>query len=171
MKQVLLLSCSLLLCATAIAQPTHEEIIREVNEHVWYPFMEHWAARNAEAFNALHTQDVLRVGATNIRIGEAYFSANDQSFGRENMPPRHIEFSFEQRVYGENVGYEVGYYHITVSPPDREEPWESYGYFHVVLRKVDGVWKIAQDFDTDMVGNQKIGAEQFIAAEALLSRE
>ena len=70
-----------------------------------------------------------------------------------------IDFTFEQRTAKEDVAYEVGYYKITWRAGDSTS--EFFGRFHVVLRKVDGIWKIAQDWDNSNIMGQEVGQTQF----------
>ncbi|MEL6537341.1 MAG: nuclear transport factor 2 family protein [Bacteroidota bacterium] len=135
-------------------------IAQAVNEQIWYPFQKAWAARDAEGFNALHADDVVRAGSWGIRVGAEYKENNQRAFASPNPEPRIIDFSFAMREFHPLVAYEVGYYRITMMPKDGPER-VYYGYFHVVLRQQDGVWKIAQDWDADEVGGHKIGAEEF----------
>ncbi|HAA13560.1 MAG TPA: hypothetical protein DCE41_18455 [Cytophagales bacterium] len=131
-----------------------------IDEQVWHPFQESWSARDAAAFNSIHTDKVVRAGNWGIRVGEEYKEQNRRSFARPNSAPRTIDFTFAMREFHEAVAYEVGYYRVTMRPDDGPER-VSYGYFHVVLRKEDGVWKIAQDWDANEVGGHAIGAAEF----------
>ena len=131
-----------------------------INEQVWHPFREAWGARHPTSFNALHTDDVIRAGSWGMRIGEEYKQNNEATMPSFDGPQRAIDFTFEQRVFRENVAYEVGYYRITVWPK-RQEEQHYYGYFHVVLRKEGDTWKIAQDWDSDHVGPHAIGSKAF----------
>ncbi len=36
-----------------------------------------------------------------------------------------------------------------------------YGQFHIVLKKIDGNWKITQDWDTDKINGKKLSEEDF----------
>ena len=48
-----------------------------------------------------------------------------------------------------------------------EKARENYGRFHCVIKKIDGVWKIAQDWDDDEINGRKVSAEDW-AKEAPL---
>lgn len=133
----------------------------EVNEQLWKKFKASWEARDYETFNALHTDDVLRVSKWGgIKVGQEYKERVKQSYQRTPNRKRVIDFWFEHRIYSEDIGYEVGYYRVTDAKPS-EESTASYAQFHVVLRKVNGVWKIAQDWDQESILGEKITAEDF----------
>ncbi|MDX1407628.1 MAG: nuclear transport factor 2 family protein, partial [Saprospiraceae bacterium] len=117
---------------------------------------------DAELFNALHTDDILRVSSmTGILVGEAYKNTMQRMLTgmKEGGQQMLIDFRFEQRADQGDVAYEVGYYKITWSKGD--DTSEFFGRFHVVLRKVDGTWKIAQDWDSSNVLGLDIGQTQF----------
>jgi ketosteroid isomerase-like protein len=131
--------------------------VDQIDEQVWRPFQSSYAAGDAEAFNALHTDDVLRITSTKILQGEAYKAQNIYWMSKEERSLRSIDFRFEQRVQEEAIAYEVGYYEISIEGKDEAH----YGRFHVVLKKVDDQWKIAQDWDTDNVNGTEVTAEDF----------
>ena len=60
----------------------------------------------------------------------------------------------------EDVAYETGFYRVLYREPGKE-PRASYGRFHVVLRKIDGNWKIAQDWDSNSFNGRPINAGDF----------
>lgn len=146
----------------AVAQEVYwdVEIASEVDKHIWEPFRTSYAAADAETFNSLHTDDIRRISRSGIQVGDVYRQANIKYFSRLNRDPRTIDFAFEHRIYTGDQGYEIGYYKIKYTPPG-EEPRYSYARFHVALRKVDGVWKIAQDWDTDEINGVEITADDF----------
>ena len=124
--------------------------------------MEAYRTNDAELFNSLHTDDILRVSSmTGILVGEEYKNTirgmlRSMKEGGQQML---IDFRFEQRAVKGDVAYEVGYYKIIWSNGD--DTSEFFGRFHVVLRKVDGIWKIAQDWDSSNVMGQEVGQAEF----------
>lgn len=169
-KFILTLALFLLIFTSSYSQSVvnQEEgkVFAEINETIWKPFKEAYEARNLEAFQALHTEDVLRVNERGIRIGEEYWSSIRESFENPQAPPIVIDFSFEERFYSEEVAYEVGYYRVIYTGQDGKE-YSSYGRFHVVLKRIEGKWLIAQDFDTDKIGMDLMGEENFAMGDFL----
>ena len=156
-----LYSISMLL-ACIFSTLAQSEIEGEVNAQVWGPFVESWTKADADAFNALHTDDVLRVSAGGLRLGPEYKERNTASFERiqASNDKRQIQFWFEHRIYSGNHGYEVGYYKITVDRPGQDTR-AYYARFHVVLRKENGAWKIAQDWDTSNINGHQVSEEDW----------
>ena len=146
----------------AMAQEVYWDIAiaSEVDKQIWEPFKTSYAEGDAETFNGLHTDDVCRISTSGIKTGDVYRQANIKYFSRPDRDPRTIDFSFEHRIYTGDQGYEIGYYKIRHTPPG-EEPGYSYARFHVALRKVNGVWKIAQDWDTDEINGVEVTADDF----------
>lgn len=133
-----------------------------IDDQVWRPFVDTWSNFKAAEFNALHTDDIIRVWGNGMRIGEEYKQHSTTKFPEQQKrgDKRTIQFTFESRVASGDVAYEVGYYKVnTVDNAGDQRTF--YGRFHVVLRRTQGVWKIAQDWDTDEVMGQKVGAEHF----------
>lgn len=139
----------------------NKAIEQEVNEQLWKPFKEAFESRDWKKFNDLHTDDVLRVSKwSGIRLGSEYKEANIRSFQKKEAPKRIIDFWFEHRIYGDNIGYEVGYYRIKSELPDKSIKM-SYARFHIVMKRIDGKWKIAQDWDINNINGVTVTSEDF----------
>jgi hypothetical protein len=132
------------------------------DEQVWIPFIRAYDSYDAEAFNALHTDHVIRGGPWGLLIGQEYYKRNARKFeeGQTEGNQRKISLTFEHRVHREEVCYEVGYYRVVTTKGDGSEQ-TSYGQFHVVLVKQNGVWKIAQDWDASEIKGVKITQSDF----------
>jgi uncharacterized protein (TIGR02246 family) len=146
-----------------IAQSTEHE----VNRDVWYPFISAYDQLDAEGFMSVHTDDVLRVNrdGRTIRSGQEYSEAMHQYFQSEkaNGAQLQIDLRFLERFYSEDAGFEVGIYRVIRAAGGVEQSF--YGKFHVLLRKVEGTWKIAMD--SDISNNGMIREEDFMAAKPL----
>ncbi|MBK7871679.1 MAG: nuclear transport factor 2 family protein [Saprospiraceae bacterium] len=101
-----------------------------------------------------------------IQVGEEYWKGNVEGSKRnkEAGVTRSIAFRFEHRVANDSIAYEVGYYKIKSARNGEERT--GYGRFDVVLKKIDGVWKIAQDWDVDNINGKKLTEEDFIGNSA-----
>ncbi len=156
----LTLMLAMLFLATTIYAQDDAATAQDVNEKLWKPFKAAFEERDWEAFNALHTADVLRVNKWGIKVGEEYRESNKKHYSQPDNRKRTIDFWLEHRIYHGDIGYEVGYYHITSQAPG-EEMRSYYARFHVVLRKENGEWKIAQDWDTSEINGVPVTAEDF----------
>ncbi len=158
----------LLLCSTSllVAQVDEAAIQKEIDEQLWKPFIESWGNFDAEKFNDLHTDDVLRASAWSLRIGSEYKDRNKERFAQNlaDKRKRSIQFWFEHRKTNPTLSYEVGYYKVIASKPGEDESYH-YARFHVVIKKVDGKWKIAQDWDTNNINGVAVTEADFAKAK------
>ena len=153
---------AMLLFSTFVYSQSDESVHQQIDEQVWYPFIQHYEAWDVEKFQALHTKDMLRGGPWGLSSAEEYFGRNKKSWPERQAKgwTRDIAFTFEYRVLGKDMAYEVGYYRVK-SVRDEGEERIYYGQFHVVLRKEEGVWKITQDWDSDQINGRELGEEDF----------
>ncbi|GJM31607.1 MAG: hypothetical protein DHS20C18_06080 [Saprospiraceae bacterium] len=164
----------LLMLLSFIWAPAQEEVSaeqtaieQEVNQQLWKPFKVAWEARNWEAFNALHTDDVMRISKwSGIQLGDEYKESIKASYQKKDDRKKTIDFWLEHRIYRENMGYEVGYYRISSEEPGKEIR-NYYARFHIVLKKVNGQWKIAQDWDTNNINGVPVTEEDFAKGKVL----
>lgn len=144
----ILLSLAICLSQLSLAQTTDQEAI---NKDVWYNFMQAYQDLDAGLFNRIHTDDVIRVPVDGnaIYIGQEYKDRNLENFNRWNgrALKQKIEFSFINRVVKGDWAYEIGIYKLTRYNGGQSKSY--YGKFNVTLKKVDGLWKIFLDSDTN----------------------
>ncbi|MGH1363764.1 MAG: YybH family protein [Calditrichia bacterium] len=164
-KSIGLLILLVLYSSSIFAQT--EADVEEINLQIWKPFMEAYNQFDADGFNALHSDDILRANAWGIRIGQEYKDSNSMRYdeAKTRGDQRSIELRFEQRLVRENIAYEVGYYKILRIRNGKEE--EFYGRFHVVLKKFEDEWKIVQDWDADQINGQPVTEKDFLKMDAL----
>ena len=137
-----------------------QQIEQVVNETIWKPFKKSYEERDWETFNALHTDDILRAHDRGIQIGQEYKDDIRKYYESPSNQSSIIDFVMERRTYRDDVGYEVGFYRVTYSEEGKEDRM-SYGRFHVVLKKINDQWKIAQDWDSNSFNGRPIGSEDF----------
>ena len=149
---VVIISCS--------AQDKIQNFESEINAQVWKPFIEAYAENDVEKYNGIHSDDILRVTKWGIREGESYKNRNIENFAKKTDVVKKIDFRFEHRIHEKDVAYEVGYYKLEYVK-ENIVTGTHYGRFHVVLKKIQGVWKIHQDWDTSNINGHEVGAEDF----------
>lgn len=143
-----------------------------INEQVWKPFTKAIMSQDVESFVALHSKDLVRAEINRKKVMglEEYKRGMEAGWPgwKESIEKSKSKYTFElrftERISNGTVAYEIGYFKnesITASGEKRE----SYGKFHVVLRKEDGIWKILVDSDSNEGGN--ITREMFETAKAL----
>ena len=161
MKNLFLLF--LLIFSTTVIDAQHRTdpaVSAEIDEQVWKPFRTAYNSYDAEVYNNLHTNDVLRVTSWGIKLGEVYKKSIIERYGRPDNPKREIDFRFQHRIHEGDVGYEVGLYKVVTQKSDGTER-VSVGRFHVVLKKINGTWKIAQDWDESTINGVAITVTDF----------
>ena len=148
----------------AWAQQSEQEAI---DKNVWFNFMQAYQDLDAGLFNRIHTDDVIRVSVDGnaIHIGQEYKDRNLENFNRWNGQglKQKIEFSFINRIVKGEWAYELGIYKLTRYSGSQSKSY--YGKFNVALKKVDGIWKIYLDSDTNE--QRSIGEADFQAGEVL----
>jgi len=137
---------------------------KEINEQVWKPFIESFSNNNQEGFKAVHSKDVIRVMQDDNMIWgyDQYFPAQKNNPSEWSKYKKSIELRFIQRIAGNDKAFEVGYYNTRTIAPDGKQR-SSFGKFHVVMRKENGVWKILVDADS----SKEASEEEFKKAAAM----
>jgi len=141
---------------------------RDINRDIWTPFSEAYASNDAAKYIALHAKDFIRAsgGGKNSLDLAGYADEVEQSFAwtAENGGRVSIEFRFFERLASATTASERGFYKYTHYPKEGT-PRSFYGKFHVMLRKENGVWKIATDYDSNEGGT--VGEADYKAAYAV----
>jgi len=127
------------------AQNAIESIQKEINHTVWKPFQKAFETLNGSAVNELYAEEVIRVTPQGIDTKNDFIK---------------LDFWFDSRKTTTNTSYEVGFYRMKITLKG-QLPKYSYGQFHIVLKKIEGKWKITQDWDTETIGGEKITAKDF----------
>ena len=164
MKKTTLFVCALLYTFNLFSQETSSKIwLLEVNKDVWLPFIESWATNDAEKYNGLHTKDLIRGGEHDVQDFQSYTEYNRINFKRRKAQSLKVTIDFHllERANNGEIGSERGIYETTYFN-EEGKVFKNYGKFHVFLRKVDGIWKIAVDYDSDE--NKTINEDSFKAA-------
>lgn len=152
----------LLFLITSIAysqENVKHDFSKEIDEQLWKSFVHSFNSRNGKKHIEIHTEDVLRITKNGIRKGNEYRDQIIKNYGRKDQPKREIEFKFEHRIHASNIAYEVGYFKIISFHKEGEK--EYYGRFSVVLKKINGRWKISQDWDVDAINGVPITKKDF----------
>jgi len=159
MRNLVTLVC---ICSFLLGQAQESTAIqKEIDSNVWKPFQEAFEALDAEKLNALYGDDVLRVTPSGIDTDNKFIAANLARFQEYKVQGVKIEldFWFDSRFSNEHTSYEVGFYSIRFVKAKSANV--VYGQFHIVLKKIDGAWKITQDWDTTTIAGEAIGANVF----------
>lgn len=155
---LLLLLCSSL---TLTAQTDVKSIQNEIDKSIWRPFQQAFETLDATALNATYAEKTLRVTPQGIDTKDAFKTGNIERFkaSKERNVSIKLDFWFDSRFTNEETSYEVGFYRIAST--ENGQTNNSYGQFHIVLKKLNGQWKITQDWDTATINGQPIGKDDF----------
>jgi ketosteroid isomerase-like protein len=131
------------------------DLLVEINRDVWIPFRRAYANRDAEAFIALHANDVIRVEGNGGWVGgfDEYAARLREWFQWVEVQEGSLDirFRFLERHASQDAVSERGVYRLALTYPEADvRLW--FGRFHTVSRKRGGVWRIAFDYDSDEGG-------------------
>jgi ketosteroid isomerase-like protein len=139
-------SIFMLFCISMIGQDS-SKVVSEINQEIWEPFIEAFGNFDTDAFLFIHSDSLIRINKDGKQIRDrATYEKNQRKWNQKRNGDRAISFSFISRFYGNNLGFEKGYYKVKYTRVDQEIQY-SYGMFEVVLRKEKGTWKILIDSD------------------------
>ena len=161
MKATYFLTLVLVAFPAALLAQEPSQWQKEIDEQVWTQFDAAFESYDATALNALYAAEVLRVTPAGIDTEGRFKLQNSESYaghyGAGNK--RDLQFWFESRHTNANTSYEVGMFKITTTTNGQVSSF--YGQFHIVLKKLNGSWKITQDWDTTEVNGKLLDADDF----------
>lgn len=170
MKHLVLLIAVTILAAAALAGERQqgltgsalEAIHAEIDSTVWRAFQNAFEALDGNALNAVYAEDVLRITPEGVDTTGAFKLTNQTRFdaNRDRGETISLDFWLDSRQTTEAFSYNVGFYRVGITNSDGNTN-HFYGQFHIVLKRIDGSWKIVQDWDTNTIAGEPITAEHF----------
>lgn len=156
MKKYFLLLTGISISIATVAQTDSLKWVREIDEQVWKPFVEHFVSGNKAGFRSVHSKNITRVQIDGgiVQDYEKYFPADTASNPAWKNMKRQFELRFDKRISNGIKAWESGYYKGTVMQ-EGKSPRSYYGRFFVVLQKENNVWKILVDADTGKDANEE----------------
>ena len=163
-----LMYCILCLGCFGYAQTDTEKIQTEIDQNVWKPFKNAFETLDGEALNATYADAVLRVTPDGIDTENTFKSKNLERFkkSKKDAVSISLDFWFDSRHTNASTSYEVGFYRIGFTDKEGNTNF-SHGQFHIVVKKIDGQWKITQDWDTSKINGQSITETDFAKQKPL----
>ena len=161
MKRVLITTCLLVSVHLTIVAQSQDFRQIEIDKQVWQPFHAAFEARDAKALNALYADEVLRVTPNGVDTQNLFKQQNVESYAssRNSGIKTSLDFWFESRQTTDDTSYETGIFKITSENKGNRSTF--YGQFHIVIKKINGTWKITQDWDSPNINGRAITAEDF----------
>lgn len=159
----LLAALLLFIAIPGVADSEVTRIQEEIDQTVWKTFQAAFEALDGEALNSVYADEVLRVTPDGLDVAELFKQTNRTRFkeNREKGERIALDFWFDTRHTNASFSYDTGFYRITMTSSSGEKTY-AYGQFHIVLKNIDGHWKIVQDWDTASIGGQPITNDDFI---------
>jgi hypothetical protein len=136
-------------------------IQKEIDQNLWKPFKQAFEDLDAEKLNALYAEAVLRVTPNGIDTENSFKGANVERLNghMKSDTTLELDFWFDSRHTNETTSYEVGFYRMSLTNENGTDL--IYGQFHIVLKKMDGIWEITQDWDTSSINGKELTKEDF----------
>ncbi len=152
----------LLLASSVSTESGMDQIHSVIDATVWKPFQTAFERMDGQALNAVYADEVLRATPEGLDTLGHFKRFNKSRFdeNRARGDSVALDFWFDSRRTSPTVSYDVGFYRVRVFAATGETT-NFYGQFHIVLKKLDGHWKIVQDWDTATIGGRPITAEDF----------
>lgn len=164
---IFLISFLLFLFSTSLHAQSIEQLHNEIDQQVWKPFIEAFEGLDGEALNKLYAESVLRVTPAGVDTEETFKVSNLRNFKQRKAAGATIKLDFwlDTRQTTPSLSYEIGFFRITSTLNGNTNI--NYGQFHIVLEKINGVWKITQDWDSGTVNGKELNAEDFARKKPL----
>jgi ketosteroid isomerase-like protein len=146
----------------SLAEINLEATHKEIDKTVWKAFQDAFQALDGKALNNVYADNVLRITSDDIDTQSAFKEANVTRFAEniKNSDRIALDFWLDSRQTNETTSYDVGFYRVAMTTSAGATN-TFYGQFHIVLKNIDGSWKIVQDWDTSSIGGKPITAEDF----------
>lgn len=138
-----------------------EFIQKEIDQTLWKPFKAAFENLDAEKLNLLYASEVLRVTPGGIDTENSFKNANFERLNGHKMrnTALQLDFWFDSRHTNANASYDVGFYRMVLTNTHGVDV--IYGQFHIVLKKMNGIWKIIQDWDSSSINGKDISVADF----------
>ncbi|MEM1435500.1 MAG: hypothetical protein AAGG11_15690, partial [Pseudomonadota bacterium] len=132
----------------ALAGSAVGDIQAVIDGTVWRTFQNAFHRMDGAALNSVYADTVLRVTPDGLDTQGNFKQDNLTRFleNRARGDRIELDFWFDSRHTNAAVSYDVGFYRVRVVAASGESS-DFFGQFHIVVRKINGCWKIVQDWD------------------------
>ena len=162
MTRMILGALITLFATVGYAESDLKAVHDEMDRTVWRAFQNAFENMDGEALNLVYADHVLRVTPDGIDTQNQFKQTNKTRFDANiaNGDQITLDFWFDSRHTNTTTSYHVGFYRMGVKAPSGKTDY-FYGQFHIVLNKINGRWKIVQDWDTASIGGRPITSTDF----------
>ena len=162
----LILSLLCLVVFTTLSNSQSLENLKEINK-TWEKFYLAFDSLNYRPMAEIHSKELVRIaGGETISDYDSYISSYKTRFkvAREQNAINNISLRFFERINNDSTASERGIYRLKILNKQGTEQ-TYFGQFHVIFKKVNGVWKIVMDYDSNEGGT--IGVNDYNKAQAI----
>lgn len=164
------LNATLFIVVMASVPCFSQNLQREINDQVWRVQLEAMNANQADKFISVMSADVVQISydRNTIRGKDEFYKQAQATYQRiaERKLTRTMEFRFLNRIATNTSAFEAGFFKYELTN-EKLEKQTYYGYFQVVLRKEDEVWKVLVDYDAVNYGGAPVTQEMFQGAKPI----
>jgi ketosteroid isomerase-like protein len=149
MKNKIFIICSIFIFISVnLCFSQEKSHLKDINTHVWIPFTKSYETYDYSLFSSIHSQELVRISADgkSIKAFPEYIESYKNRW-KNSEKKQTISFRFIERIVNNAFASERGIYKLTVNLNTSEEK-SYYGKFHVLLKRVNGKWKIIMDYDS-----------------------
>ncbi|WP_299363325.1 nuclear transport factor 2 family protein [Winogradskyella sp.] len=165
MKKYLLIY--FLICFSMTLCYSQKETHLKAINTTWAKFYKAFKNLDYTLMATIHSKDLVRIsGGRRILDYDTYINNYKTGFDRDKTAGQtsNISLRFFERLCNDSTASERGIYRLIRNRgTDKEQTY--YGQFHVLLKKIDGEWKITMDYDSSEGG--KIGEADYNEAFAI----
>ncbi|WP_271764931.1 hypothetical protein [Aquimarina algiphila] len=147
-----------------IAQET--AIHEKINADMYGNFSKAFETLDYNLFASIHSNDMIRISGNGgeIKGVKTYLEGYKKRWSKPKGKPALIDFRLFERVYSETLVSDRGIYRASYTDNDNKVQY-SYGQFHVILKMIEGNWKILIDYDSNE--NETINKDSYDKAFSL----
>ena len=166
MKKQIITTILILLGTATTTFSQDLQTFNEINR-MWSQFCESFDSLDAQMFAEVHSKKLIRIpGGHRIMNLEAYIEGYESYFHKtkDEKSTSSLDLRFFERIHNDSIASERGYYK-SLKNQGQENERISYGQFHVLLAKENGIWKVLMDYDSNE--GKTITEEHFNGAFAM----
>ncbi|WP_282043159.1 nuclear transport factor 2 family protein [Winogradskyella flava] len=165
LKKICIPICLMILCCNLVISQNTDQL-KAINM-VWAKFYKAFETLDYTLMGEIHSKDLVRVsGGNRILDYDTYINNYKTGFERDKKAGQTSDISlrFFERLCDGNTSSERGIYKL-VRNKDTDNEQSYYGQFHVIMKKLDGEWKITMDYDSSE--SDTIGEDDYNKAFAI----
>ncbi|MEH6535625.1 MAG: hypothetical protein V7719_04485 [Psychroserpens sp.] len=155
-----------LIASTQLSQSQSLQNLKDINQ-VWAKFYQAFETLDHQPMAEIHAKELIRIaGGRSILNYKTYITSYKDRFkaSKVNNDTNNISLRFFERINSDDIASERGIFKL-IRNKDKPNEQTYYGQFHVIIKKLNGTWKITMDYDSTEFDT--IGEADFKKARAM----